>query len=193
MRLKLNNIIAQGKIEPENKQGFKKLVKLYGNTLTITKSSVNLYATTNIHLLFVEKKLKKLIEKTLREQLQKEVKIKELKITNLHYSGTLPFTCRNLVSEFVPLLQRHFPIKRIEITQEPHVPTQTSLRALQQEENITFISLRLLLCAVNIGNKTKTTCLKLQLSKPKDETHVTVITNNWKRETRDLLKFLKKL
>lgn len=197
MLLKLNNIIVQGKIDFNTTSLFPlpKKVQFFENTLKIGRKSVSLYATNNIHFLFVENRLKRLLSRTLKNITHNaRLKIRELKVTNQHHSGTLNFNCFELVSEFLPLLNSHFEITKIEITQEPHVSIVTSLEQLSAEaKEITFINLKINLCPVNIGRDTKTTCLKLQPNKKKDKTHITVILNNWSHPTRYLLRFLKKL
>ena len=196
MLLKLNNIIVQGKID-FNTSDFPlpRKTKLFENTLKIGKNSISLYATTNIHLLFVKNNLKKLIGKKLKNICGNEkLRIRELKVTNQHHSGTLNFNCFELVSTFLPLLNSHFNIINIEITQEPHVSIATSVEKLSAEaKETTFINLKIHLCPVKIGSDIKTTCLKLQPNKQKNKTHITVILNNWCHPTRYLLRFLKKL
>ena len=84
------------------------------------------------------------------------------------------------MNTFLPLLQRTNTINQIFITQGPNIPSPTTVFALQNPTYLAF-TLKLL--------KNKAT-IKLQLSKEKMETHLTLILMNFYEDAQKLVTFL---
>ena len=106
-----------------------------------------------------------------------------VKVSNIQYSRKLNFNQTTLVNTFLPLLQKTNTINQIFITQEPNVPSPTTLDTVFALQNLTHLAstLRLL--------KNKAT-IKLQLSKEKMETHLTLILKNFYEDAQKLVTFL---
>ena len=102
-----------------------------------------------------------------------------VKVSNIQHSRKLNFDQTTLVNTFLPLLQRTNTINQIFIAQEPNIPSPT-IFALQ---NLTYLAFTLKLL------KNKAT-IKLQLSKEKTETHLTLILMNFYEDAQKLVTFL---
>ena len=87
------------------------------------------------------------------------------------------------MNTFVPLLQRTSTINQIFITQEPNIPSPTTLDTVFALQNLTYLAFTLKLL------KNKAT-IKLQLSKEKMETHLTLILMNFYEDAQNLVSFL---
>ena len=87
------------------------------------------------------------------------------------------------MNTFLPLLQKTSTINQIFITQEPNVPSLTILDTIFTLQNLTYLAFRLKLL------KNKAT-IKLQLSKEKKETHLTLILTNFYEDAQKLVTFL---
>ena len=87
------------------------------------------------------------------------------------------------MNTFLPLLQSTNTINQIFITQEPNIPSSTTLDTVLVLQNLTYLALTLKLL------KNKAT-IKLQLSKEKTETHLTLILMNFDEGPQDLITFL---
>ena len=87
------------------------------------------------------------------------------------------------MNTFLPLLQRTSTINQIFITQEPNVPNPTTLDTVFVLQNLTYLAFTLKLL------KNKAT-IKLQLSKEKMETHLTLILMNFYEDAQKLVTFL---
>ena len=74
-------------------------------------------------------------------------------------------------------------INQIFIAQEPNVPSPTSLDTVFTLQNLTYLAFTLTLL------KNKAT-IKLQLSKEKTETHLTLILMNFYEDAQNLITFL---
>ena len=84
------------------------------------------------------------------------------------------------MNTFLPLLQKTSTINQIFITQEPNVPSPTTLDTVFALQNLTYLAFTL---------KNKAT-IKLQLSKEKKETHLTLILMNFYEDAQKLVTFL---
>ena len=87
------------------------------------------------------------------------------------------------MNTFLPLLQKTNAINQIVITQEPNVPSPTTLDTVFVLQNLTYLAFTLKLL------KNKAT-IKLQLSKEKMETHLTLILTNFYEDAQKLVTFL---
>ena len=87
------------------------------------------------------------------------------------------------MNTFLPLLQKTNTINQIFITQEPNVPSPTTLDTVFALQNLTYLAFTLKLL------KNKAT-IKLQLSKEKMETHPTLILMNFNEDAQKLVTFL---
>ena len=87
------------------------------------------------------------------------------------------------MNTFLPLLQKTSTINQIFITQEPNVPNPTTLDTVFALQNLTYLAFTLKLV------KNKAT-IKLQLSKGKKETHLTLILMNFYEDAQKLVTFL---
>ena len=106
-----------------------------------------------------------------------------VKVSNIQYSRKLNFDKTTLVSTFLPLLQNTSTINQIFITQEPNIPSPTTLDTIFALQNLTYLTFTLKLL------KNKAT-IKLQLSKEKLETYLTLILRNFHKDAQDLITFL---
>ena len=91
-------------------------------------------------------------------------------------------TAVQLVNTFLPLLQRTSTINQI-FTQEPNIPSPTTLDTVFALQNLTYLAFTLKLL------KIKAT-IKLQLSKEKTETLLTLILMNFYEDAQNLITFL---
>ena len=87
------------------------------------------------------------------------------------------------MNTFLPLLQRTSTINQIFITQEPNIPSPTTLDTVFALQNLTYLAFTLKLL------KNKVT-IKIQLSKEKMETHLTLILTNFYEDAQKLVTFL---
>ena len=87
------------------------------------------------------------------------------------------------MNTFLPLLQKTSTINQIFITQEPNVPSLTTLDTIFTLQNLTYLAFTLKLL------KNKAT-IKLQLSKENKETHLTLILTNFYEDAQKLVTFL---
>ena len=106
-----------------------------------------------------------------------------VKVSNIQYSRKLNFDKTTLVNTFLPLLQNTSTINQIFITQEPNIPSPTTLDTIFALQNLTYLTFTLKLL------KNKAT-IKLQLSKKKLETYLTLILRNFHKDAQDLITFL---
>ena len=105
------------------------------------------------------------------------------KVSNIQYSRKLNLDQTTLVNTFLPLVQRTSTINQIFITQEPNVPIPTTLDTVFALHNLTYLAFTLKLL------KNKAT-IKLQLSKEKMETHLTLILTIFYENAQNLVTFL---
>ena len=66
-----------------------------------------------------------------------------VKVSNIQYSRKLNFDQTTLVNTFLPLLQRTSTINQIFITQEPNVPSPTTLDTVFVLQNLTYLAFTL--------------------------------------------------
>ena len=185
MRLHINQIICTGQItykrKPEELNFCRKKETLFNNSLTITRFNFNFNICKNIVFIFnnnINRLLKNCITKVTNEKISLFVKV-----SNIQYSRKINFTQTTLVNTFLPLLQKTSTINQIFITQEPNVPSPTTLDTIFMLQNLTYLAFTLKLL------KNKTT-IKLQLSKEKKETHLTLILMNFYEDAQKLVTFL---
>ena len=125
----------------------------------------------------INRLLKNCITKVTNEKISTLI----VKVSNIQYSRKLNFYQTTLVNTFLPLLQRTSTINQIFITQEPNVPSPTTLDTVFALQNLTYLAFALKLL------KNKAT-IKLQLSKEKMETHL--ILTNFYEAAQNLITFL---
>ena len=128
----------------------------------------------------INRLLKNCITKVTNEKIST---LTNVKVPNIQYSRKLNFDQTTLVNTFLPLLQRTSTINQIFITQEPNVTSPTTLDIVFALQNLTFLAFTLILL------KNKAT-IKLQLSKEKMETHLTLILMNFYEDAQNLITFL---
>ena len=128
----------------------------------------------------INRLLKNCIKKVTNEKISTLINVK---VSNLQYSRKLIFDKTTLVNTFLPLLQSISTINQILITQEPNFSSPTTLDTTFALQNLTYLAFTLKLL------KNKAT-IKLQLSKEKMETHLTLILMNFYEDAQDLITFL---
>ena len=186
MQLHINQIICTGRITYKRKPGElnfrRKKETLFNNSLTITRFNFTFNICKNIAFIFnnnINKLLKNYITKVTNEKISSIF----VKVSNIQYSRKINFNQTTLVSTFLPLLQKTSTINQIFITQEPNVPSLTTLDTVFALQNLAYLAFTLKLL------KNKAT-IKLQLSKEKKETHLTLILTNFYEDAQKLVTFL---
>ena len=186
MQLRINKIICTGQIKykrkPEELNFCRKKETLLNNSLTITRFSFTFNICKNIALIFnnnINRLLRNCITKVTNEKISTLI----IKVSNIQYSRKLNFDQTTLVNTFLPLLQRTSTINQIFITQGPNVPSPTTLDTVFALQNLTYLAFTLKLL------KNKAT-IKLQISKEKMETHLTLILTNFYEDAQNLITFL---
>ena len=127
----------------------------------------------------INRLLKNCITKVTNEKISTLI----IKVSNIQYSRKLSFHQTTLVNTFLPLFQRTSTINQIFIIQEPNIPSPTTLDTVFVLQNLTYLAFTLNLL------KNKAT-IKLQLSKEKTETHLTLILTNFYDDAQNLVTFL---
>ena len=157
MQLHINQIICTGQItckrKPEELNFRRKKETLSNNSLTITRFNFTFNICKNIAFIF-NNNINRLLK-----------------------------NCITKVNTFLALLQKTSTINQIFITQEPNVPSPTTLDTVFALQNLTYLAFTLKLL------KNKAT-IKLQLSKEKKETHLTLILKNFYEDAQKLVTFL---
>ena len=186
MQLCINQIICKGRItykrKPEELNFHRKKETLFHNSLTIRHFNFTFNICKNIAFIFnnnINRLLKNCITKVTNEKISSLF----VKVSNIQYSRKLNFNQTTLVNMFLPLLQRTNTINQIFITLEPNVPSPTTLDTVFALQNLTYLAFILKLL------KNKAT-IKLQLSKEKMETHLTLILTNFYEDAQKLVTFL---
>ena len=136
----------------------------------------------NIAFIFnnnINRLLKNCITKVTNEKISTLI----VKVSNIQYSRKLNFDQTTLVNTFLPLLQRTSTINQIFITQEPNVPSPTTLDTVFALQNLTYLAVTLKLL------KNKAT-IKLQLNKEKMENHLTLILTICYKDAQNHVTFL---
>ena len=126
--------------------------------------------------------INKLLKNYITQVTKEKILTLNVRVSNIQYSRKLNFDKTTLVNTFLPLLQ-NTTINQIFITQESNVPSPTTLDTVYLLQNFTYLAFTLKLL------KNKAT-IKLQLSKEKMETHLTLILTNFHKDTQDLITFL---
>ena len=184
MRLRINQIICTGRItykrKPKELNFHRKKETLFNNSLTITRFNFTFNICKNIVFIFnINRLLKNCITKVTNEKISSLF----VKVSNIQYSRKINFNQTTLVNTFLPLLQKTSTINQIFITQEPNIPSPTTLDTVFALQNLTYLAFTLKLL------KNKAT-IKLQLSKAKKETHLTLILMNFYEDAQKLVTFL---
>ena len=186
MQLHINQIIYTGQIKykrkPEELNFCRKKQTLLNNSLTITHFNFTFKKCKNIAFIFnnnISRLLKNCITKITNEKISTLI----IKVSNIQYSRKLNFDQTTLLNTFLPLLQRTSTINQIFTTQEPNIPSPTTLDTVFALQNLTYLAFTLKLL------KNKAT-IKLQLSKEKMETHLTLFLMNFYEDAQNLVTFL---
>ena len=171
MRLHINQIICTGRIiykrKPEELNFCRKKETLFNNSLIITRFNFTFNICKNITFIFnnnINRLLKNCITKVTNEKISSLF----IKVSNIQYSRKINFNQTTLVNTFLPLLQKTSTSNQIFITQEPNIFVL---------QNLTYLAFTLKLL------KNKAT-IKLQLSKGKKETHLTLILTNFDEDAQ---------
>ena len=180
MRLRINQIICTGRItykrKPEELNFRRKKETLFNNSLTITHFNFTFNICKNIAFIF-NNNINRLLKNCISKVTNEKISLLFVKVSNIQYSRKINFTQTTLVNTFLPLLQKTSTINQIFITQEPNVPSLPTL------QNLSYLAFTLKLL------KNKAT-IKLQLSKEKKETHLTLILTNFYEDAQKLVTFL---
>ena len=186
MRLRINQIICTGRItykrKPEELNFRRKKETLFNNSLTITRFNFTFNICKNIAFIF-NNNINRLLKNCISKVTNKKISSLFVKVSNIQYSRKINFNQTTLVNTFLPLLQKTSTIYQIFITQEPNVPSLTTLDTIFTLQNLTYLAFTLKLL------KNKVT-IKLQLSKEKRETHLTLILTNFYEDAQKLVTFL---
>ena len=186
MRLCINQIICTGRIKykrkPEELNFHRKKETLLNNSLTITCFNFTFNICKNIAFIF-NNSINRLLKNCITKVTNEKISTLFIKVSNIQYSRKLNFYQTTLVNTFLPLLQRTITINQIFITQEPNIPSPTTLDTVFALQNLTYLAFTLKLV------KNKAT-IKLQLSKEKMETHLTLILMNFYEDAQKLVTFL---
>ena len=129
----------------------------------------------------VEKYLIKFFRETFDPKKKYELKLKA-RVTNIHRSFTLPIKCQNLLQKIIPQLEKENKILSLEIGQEDNIPCPISSDKLLHD-SVQFI-------VVTIRLKNPKASLRLQLSKNKEKTHLTLILSTHCEESEKLISIL---
>ena len=131
MQLCINQIICTGQIQYKRKSEelnfCRKNKTLLNNSLTITHYNFTFNICKNIAFIFdnnINRLLKNCITKVTNGKISTLISVK---VSNIQYSRKLNFDQTTLVNTFLPFLQRTSTINQIFITQEPNVPSPTTL------------------------------------------------------------------
>ena len=186
MRLRINQIICTGQIKykrkPEELNFCRKKGTLLNNSLTITCFNFTFNIYKNIAFIF-NNNINRLLKNCITKVTNEKIFTLFINVSNIQYSRKLNFDQTTLVNTFLPLLQRTSTINQIFITQESNVPSPTTLDTVFALQNLTYLAFTLKLL------KNKAT-IKLQLSKEKMETHLTLILMNFYEDAQKLVTFL---
>ena len=186
MRLRINQIICTGRItykrKPEELNFHRKKETLFNNSLTITRFNFTFNICKNIAFIF-NNNINRLLKNCISKVTNEKISLLFVKVSNIQYSRKINFTQTTLVNTFLPLLQKTSTINQIFITQEPNLPSLTTLDTIFTLQNLSYLVFTLKLL------KNKAT-IKLQLSKEKKETHLTLILTNFYEDAQKLVTFL---
>ena len=129
------------------------------------------------------KNINRLLKNCITKVTNEKISTLIVKVSNIQYSRKLNFDQTTLVNTFLPLLQRTSTFNQLFITQEPNIPSPTTLDTVFALQNLTYLAFTLKLL------KNKAT-IKLQLSKEKTETHLTLILMNFYEGAQNLVTYL---
>ena len=127
--------------------------------------------------------INRLLKNYITEVMKEKISTLDVRVSNKQYSRKLDFDKTTLVNTFLPLLQNTSTINQIFITQEPNVPSPTTLDTVYLLQNLTYLAFTLKLL------KSKA-MINLPVSKEKTETHLTLILMNFHKDAQDLITFL---
>ena len=120
------------------------------------------------HCVYISQQHQQTVEELHNKSTYEKISTLNVKVSNIQYSRKINFDKTTLVNTFLPFLQSTSTINQIFIIQEPNVPSPTTLDIVFALQNLTYLAFTLKLL------KNKAT-IKLQLSKEKMETHLTLI------------------
>ena len=133
MQLHINQIICTGQIKykrkPEELNFHRKKETLLNNSLTITRFNFPFNICKNIALIF-NNNINRLLKNCITKVTNEKISTLFIKVSNIQYSRKFNFDQITLVNTFLPLLPRTSTINQIFITQEPNVPSPTTLETV---------------------------------------------------------------
>ena len=168
--------------KPEELNFCRKKETLLHNSLTITHYNFTFNICKNIAFIF-NNNINRLLRNYITQVTKEKILTLNVTVSNIQYRRKLNFDKTTLVSTFLPFLQNTSTINQIFITQEPKVPSPTTLDTIYALQNLTYLAFTLKL----LKNKAN---IKLQLSKEKIETHLTLNLTNFHKDAQDLITFL---
>ena len=143
MRLHINQIICTGRItykrKPEELNFCRKKETLFNNSLTITHFIFTFNICKNIAFIF-NNNINRLLKNCVTNE---KISSLFIKVSNIQYSRKINFNQTTLVNTFLPLLQKTSTINQIFITQEPNVPSPTTLDTIFALQNLTYLAFTL--------------------------------------------------
>lgn len=151
MKVNINNIICHGRFvvkkEPLKERKTKEL-QFYENTFRLNKKTFTLYICKNIRLLLHDINIKKLLKKRIETEIGSSARVKDLqiKIVNIHHSVTLKLNKYQLITTFLPQIDKISAFNWLDISQESDVFSRTTLKTITEENNLSFLSLKFRCC-----------------------------------------------
>ena len=146
MQLRINQIICTGRItykrKPEDLNFCRKKETLFNNSLTITRFNFTLNICKDIALIF-NNNINRLLKNCITKVTNEKISLIFVKVSNIQYSRKINFNQTTLVSTFLPLLQKTSTINQIFITQEPNIPSPTTLDTVFALQNLTYLAFTL--------------------------------------------------
>ena len=188
MPICLNNIILHGKIRLKKEGAIKfdgtKDITFRGNKIHLTKTSLNLILTKNIQELFCQENIYEILRKIVRKEVSRKGKLHNVRVTNIQHSATLPLGRREVISELIPHLNKHFKIEHCEISQELNCPSSVNVQdIIRSEGNIQFMCIKFTFFG-------KRAHLKLQFNQTNTKTFLSLILTSWNDECKRLVQYL---
>ena len=185
--MKINNVCITGTFRHDNKpnneiEWTRKNILLYDNKILLKKQSFSVTLTQNIRKVLQTKNLQKLFQKRLEYELNTKVHDVKLRIGNIHESITIPCTPRQITKEFLPKLFKITTIVSPQVSQEQNTPMLLDIEPLLKG-HFPFMFIKL-------GAFNGTANIKIQHSKDRKHTRLTIILTGFTQEMRELLDFI---
>ena len=92
------------------------------------------------NIAFIFNNINRLLKNCITKVSDEKISTLIIKVSNIQYSRKLNFDQTTLVKTFLPLLQRTSIINQIFITQEPNVPSPTTLDTVFALQNLTYLA-----------------------------------------------------